>query len=105
MLRLWLIPLALFATPMLACGTRQKAASDNNAGPGGDDPSASVDGPAAPPLPKDAPRIAAIAVKTEIFEKADNKSKVLGYVRLGQTVGRSVEPVPGTTKCEGGWYQ
>jgi hypothetical protein len=107
MLRQRCFVFALAALPCLAlvaCGTRQQAASD--AKPGApDDPSASVDVPNAPPLPADAPRIAAISLKSEVFERPDNKSKVLGYVRLGQTIARSAEPVPGTTKCDGGWYQ
>lgn len=100
---------ALLATSLaiaaFGCGTHQKAASDTKPGPTEDDPSASVDVPAAPPLPKDAPRLAALALKTEVVERPDAKSKVLGYIRLGQTVARGAEPVPGTTKCEGGWYQ
>ena len=98
------IPLA---TGPLGCN-RTKASSDSTGsgqGAAGEDPSASVDAPNAPPLPTDAPRIAAITLKTDIFERPDAKSKSAGYFRLGQTLARSAEPVPGTTKCAEGWYQ
>jgi L,D-transpeptidase catalytic domain len=63
-----------------------------------------ADDPAEPPAPtltakKDAPRIAALALETHIYERPDTKSRVLGYFRLGQTLARSEQPVGG---C---WYQ
>ncbi|MEI7894126.1 MAG: L,D-transpeptidase [Myxococcales bacterium] len=53
---------------------------------------------------KDSPRIAALSLKAEIFERPDPKSRLLGYIRLGQSLARSPKPVDGT-RCAEGWYQ
>ena len=76
-----------------------EAASAASVGDEGEAPA-----PAPPPLPKDAPRIASIALKTEVFERADKKSRVLGYFRLGQSLRRTAEKVEGVG-CDGGWFQ
>ena len=61
--------------------------------------------PAPPPLPADAARIWSISLKTEILEHPDPKARVLGYLRLGQSLRRTTEPAKDGVKCDGGWYQ
>jgi hypothetical protein len=51
--------------------------------------------PPPPPLPANAPRLAAIAQKAIIYEKPDDKSRILGYLRLGADVARAEKPVSG----------
>src|SRR3954463_13997578 len=87
-----MIAALLAASSAVACkkskkGAAPEAATGASAGEEGDAP------PAPPPLPADAPRIAAISLKTEIFERPDPKSRVLGYLRLGQNVRRTPDKV------------
>jgi hypothetical protein len=102
-----LLPVA--ATPLVvgAFGCKHQAAtSDDPAAATSTDPAAGSDVAPAADLPPDAPRLAPLTLKTEVLEHPDSKARVLGYLRLGQSVARSSEPTPGTTKCDGGaWYQ
>ena len=61
--------------------------------------------PAPPPshVSPDGPRLYARALETRVLERPDPRARVLGYVRLGQSVPRSVTPVPGVS-CDAGWY-
>jgi hypothetical protein len=62
--------------------------------------------PAPPPtdIRADGPRLYALALETRIFERPDPRARVLGYLRLGQSVPRSSSPVTGVT-CDAGWYE
>lgn len=56
-----------------------------------------------PVPPADGPRLAPIAMQAPIYAKPDPKADVVGYLRVGAKVARSVNPV---TKdgCPEGWY-
>jgi hypothetical protein len=87
---------------------------------GGDLPSATLAAPTSPaaeeepadlaPAPPtthvsaDGPRLYARALETRVLERPDPRSRVLGYLRLGQSVPRSSSPVPGV-RCDAGWYE
>jgi hypothetical protein len=62
--------------------------------------------PAPPPshVSPDGPRLYARALETRVLERPDPRARVLGYVRLGQSVPRSTTPVPGVS-CDAGWYE
>ncbi|MGD0530282.1 MAG: L,D-transpeptidase [Polyangiaceae bacterium] len=62
---------------------------------------------AAPPpshVSPDGPRLYARALETRVLERPDPRARVLGYVRIGQSVPRSTSPVPGVS-CDAGWYE
>ncbi|HVU02696.1 MAG TPA: L,D-transpeptidase [Polyangiaceae bacterium] len=64
--------------------------------------------PAAPftqvPVPReDGPKIAPLALVTEVFATPSRGAPVVGYLRLGARVSRSDVPVS-RADCEGGWY-
>ncbi|MFO0658476.1 MAG: L,D-transpeptidase [Polyangiaceae bacterium] len=68
--------------------------------------SAAAAEPPAPPRPEikaNGPKIAALSLRTEVFDRPDHGARKLGYLRLGEAVGRSEKPVPGD-KCPEGWY-
>ena len=56
-----------------------------------------------PVVKPNGPRIAAIAREAGVFEAPDHNARRIGYLRLGESLPRSEQPVPGD-KCEGGWY-
>ncbi len=62
--------------------------------------------PAPPPshVSADGPRLYARALETRVLERPDPRARVLGYVRIGQSVPRSTAPVPGIG-CDAGWYE
>lgn len=63
-------------------------------------------GAAAPnvgPIPKDNPKLGAIADMTPVLERPETSAKRLGYLHAGSRVARAKEPYPGEG-CEGGWY-
>jgi hypothetical protein len=53
--------------------------------------------------PDQAPRIAATAIATTVYKLPDTGSRKLGYIRLGGSVPRDQEPVPGKG-CKGDFY-
>jgi lipoprotein-anchoring transpeptidase ErfK/SrfK len=61
-----------------------------------------VKAPAAP-APSNAPKLAAIAMQVNIYNRPDGSSKRIGYLRLGATVARDAQPA-GNAGCSGGWY-
>ncbi|MGC4088486.1 MAG: hypothetical protein QM756_11435 [Polyangiaceae bacterium] len=54
--------------------------------------------------PKDSARIAATNIATTVYKLADTGSRRLGYIRLGGSVQRDLEPVPGKG-CKGQFYR
>ena len=52
----------------------------------------------------DGPRLYARAMETRVYERPDPRARVLGYVRLGQSVPRSKDRVHGVS-CDAGWYE
>jgi hypothetical protein len=53
--------------------------------------------------PEQAPRLAATAIATTVYKLPDTASRKLGYIRLGGSVPRDKEPVPGKG-CKGDFY-
>jgi hypothetical protein len=53
--------------------------------------------------PEQAPRIAATVIATTVYKLPDTASRKLGYLRLGGSVPRDKEPVPGKG-CKGDFY-
>jgi hypothetical protein len=97
--------LVLLGAMLLAAGCGHKA----------DVPSATLASPEdetqdlapAPPsehVRPDGPRLYARSLETRVYERPDPRSRVLGYVRLGQSAPRSSSPVPGVS-CDAGWYE
>lgn len=52
----------------------------------------------------DKPMLGITAFVTTVYKEPRDTAKKLGYLRVGQTVGRSAEPV-GKAGCPGGWYE
>jgi len=55
------------------------------------------------PIPKDNPKLGAIADVTPVFEKPAENAQNIGYLHAGATVPRAKQPYPGDG-CDGGWY-
>ena len=55
------------------------------------------------PIPKDNPKLGAIADVAPVFEKPATNSQTLGYLHAGAKVARSKEPYS-EEGCAGGWY-
>jgi hypothetical protein len=53
--------------------------------------------------PDQAPRIAATVIAATVYKLPDAASRKLGYLRLGGSVPRDREPVPGKG-CKGDFY-
>jgi L,D-transpeptidase catalytic domain len=70
----------------------------------GDEPTDLAPPPPSVPISPDGPRLYARALETRVFERPDPRARVLGYLRLGQSVPRSTTPVGGAS-CDGGWYE
>ncbi|MBM4374919.1 MAG: L,D-transpeptidase [Deltaproteobacteria bacterium] len=51
----------------------------------------------------DRPRLGILGFATIVYEKPNESSRRVGYLRAGAIVGRSAEPV-GHAGCKGGWY-
>jgi hypothetical protein len=98
--------LALVA--LLACAACRRGASTSGAAA-----SASARAAAAAPVvdhgeldtkaPDTAPQLAATVIAATVYKLPDTGSRRLGYVRLGGTVKRDAEPVPGRG-CKGDFY-
>lgn len=56
-----------------------------------------------PVPPEDGPVLAPLALITPIVERPESGSSPIGYLRVGEKVPRSEEPVS-FESCEGGWY-
>lgn len=56
------------------------------------------------PTPKDSPQLGAQVIAATVYKLPDTGSRKLGYIRLGGTVPRDPEPVPGKG-CKGQWYR
>ncbi len=54
--------------------------------------------------PKDSPQVGALVIAATVYKLPDTGSRKLGYLRLGGTVARDAEPVPGKG-CKGKWYR
>jgi hypothetical protein len=54
--------------------------------------------------PKDSPQIGSLVIAATVYKLPDVGSRKLGYIRLGGTVARDPEPVPGKG-CKGKWYR
>lgn len=50
------------------------------------------------------PKIGAVEMTAPIYEKADRRSPIIGYVRAGGTIVRGEKPVR-TDDCEGGYFK
>jgi L,D-transpeptidase catalytic domain len=60
----------------------------------------STSAPAAPPATE---QVASIAMRTWVYQDADDASTKLGYLRAGALVNRAAEATEGHG-CDGGWY-
>jgi hypothetical protein len=93
---------------LLGCGSTTRAPSDtspapkaaSSGAPSGAEPSADV---ARPEVKPNGPKIASLAMQTVIYEGPHHKAKPLGYLRLGEALPRSEQPVAGD-RCPEGWY-
>jgi hypothetical protein len=56
-----------------------------------------------PVPPEDGPELAPTALVVPVLEAPVPNSELVGYLRLGERVARSVEPVS-SSGCPGGWY-
>jgi hypothetical protein len=56
------------------------------------------------PAPKDSPQVGSLVIAATVYKLPDTGSRKLGYIRLGGTVARDVEPVRGRG-CKGQWYR
>lgn len=56
-----------------------------------------------PVPPDDGPRLYPLALATRVHQTPSSESDPIGYLRIGENVARSEEPV-GFTGCKGGWY-
>jgi hypothetical protein len=54
--------------------------------------------------PKDSPQLGSLVIAATVYKLPDVGSRKLGYIRLGGTVARDPEPVPGRG-CKGKWYR
>ena len=54
--------------------------------------------------PKDSPQIGSLVIAATVYKLPDVGSRKLGYIRLGGTVARDADPVPGRG-CKGKWYR
>ena len=55
-----------------------------------------------PPIPEGAPRLASIAMRTDVVAKPDPKAARVGYLRAGAIVEMDPE-IAGTAGCKDGW--
>lgn len=56
-----------------------------------------------PVPPEDGPQLAPVSLVVPVVEKPGSGSAAIGYLRLGEKVARSAEPVS-KEACAGGWY-
>jgi len=97
--------LVLFASLLgTACGHKADAPAASLTTPQEDEPADLAPAPASMHVVGDGPRLYARSLETRVYERPDPRSRVLGYVRLGQSVPRSGSPVPGVS-CDAGWYE
>jgi lipoprotein-anchoring transpeptidase ErfK/SrfK len=96
----------------LVSGTGCKGRRGANGAPSASaPPSAAASGSAAPDhgqldtaTPADAPKLAATAIATTIYQRPDVGSRKLGYARLGAVLRRDREPTKGQG-CRNEWYR
>lgn len=94
-----LLPLPVLAWSLAACGSASPAPTG---GPTAGSTAAAT--PAPRPIVKaNGPRLAAIVREAHVYEAPDHAARKIGYLRLGESLPRSEQPVVGD-KCEGGWY-
>lgn len=56
-----------------------------------------------PVPPEDGPRLLPVRLAVLVYSTPSKQSEPVGYLRLGERVARSAEPVS-TAGCKGGWY-
>jgi hypothetical protein len=93
-------------------GAPGSATADPSAAPSGDSvpdgsgstPVVSLDGTAhpPPPAPDNVPRLASIAMSTEVRSRPDRNATKIGYLRAGAVVEMDPDPA-GTSGCPDGW--
>jgi hypothetical protein len=92
------------ALALTACTGKSDLPPASAVAPADDEPSDLAPAPPPAQVRPDGPRLFARALETRILERPDPRARVLGYVRLGQSVPRSDARVPGAA-CDGGWYE
>ncbi|HEY8040846.1 MAG TPA: L,D-transpeptidase [Polyangiaceae bacterium] len=88
----------------LACGPKPDLPAADMPGVAEEQPADLAPAPPPAHVRPDGPRLYALALETRIYERPDARSRVLGYVRLGQSVPRSMRAVDGV-RCDAGWYE
>lgn len=98
--------LLLLALLAAACGHKADAPALDLSAPReeAEDPADLAPLPASMHVVREGPRLWARSLETRVYERPDPRSRVLGYVRLGQSVPRSSAPVAGVS-CDAGWYE
>jgi hypothetical protein len=88
---------------MLGCGQLSPESSEPVEGAPAVDDSMFDDLSAVPVPPEDGPRRAPLELSVPVLSKPERGAAPVGYLRLGSTVARSVDPVS-NVECPGGWY-
>src|SRR5262245_36237075 len=91
------------ASPVPATGVDATDESAGRAATGR--PIVDLSGEAAPPppAPDGAPRLASLALATDVRRRADPKSPRVGVLRAGSIVELAKPEIAGTAGCPGGW--
>ena len=92
---------ALGAVPGAGCTGKTDLPSATLAAPE-DNPSDLAPEPPPAHVRPDGPRLYARAMETRVYERPNPRARVLGYVRLGQSVARSDGKVPGVSATAAG---
>lgn len=92
---------AAFALP--ACDGKESALPEGIISLSAGAAQTAADDPATVPRP-DGPRLGAVEMVAPIYEKADQRSAKLGYLRAGATIPRGEKPVA-FDDCQGGYYR
>lgn len=102
----WSLPLATSTTLTLclACGDPLGPEATEQAAPGQSVDESIFDGVSAVPVPDaEGPQLAPIAMEVPVVSQPKPGAEAIGYLRLGDRVARSVDPVS-TQECPGGFY-
>jgi len=103
----------LLALCSLAPACKRSAASNGSPAAGSASAAAASSGVVGPAVdhgeldtqaPKDSPQLGSLVIAATVYKLPDVGSRKLGYIRLGGTVARDLEPVPGRG-CKGKWYR
>jgi hypothetical protein len=100
-------PILLAAACAASCGAKSDLPAAELAVPVADDPDNLAPAPSSMHVDPNGPRIYARALETRVYDRPDSRSRLLGYLRVGQSVPRSASLVPSPSfgPCEGGWYE